>query len=138
MRIHVATITSAALLASTAAAQSAERAPQATSPIGTWRGTSTCLVRSSPCHDESVVYYITRSGNADSVAIDARKIVGGQEDAMGVLACGVTASDSTNVAVTCAMRNGVWRFRVRGDSLVGELRLPDGTKFRDVRAVRAR
>jgi hypothetical protein len=36
------------------------------------------------------------------------------------------------------MRNGVWRFVVRGDSLTGELRLPDGTKFRDVRTARMR
>jgi hypothetical protein len=35
------------------------------------------------------------------------------------------------------MQNGVWRFMVRGDSLVGELRLPDDTKFRDVRTARA-
>ena len=138
MRIHIAVAGFAILLATTAAAQSARRARQSPSPIGTWRGTSICLVRNSPCHDETVVYYITRSGGADSVAIDARKIVGGQEDSMGVLACGVTAGDSTNVVVTCVMRNGVWRFHVRGDRLVGELRLPDGSKFRDVRATRAR
>jgi hypothetical protein len=34
--------------------------------------------------------------------------------------------------------NGTWRFTVRGDSLIGELRLPDSTKFRDVRAARAK
>ena len=40
--------------------------------------------------------------------------------------------------LTCSTPNGVWHFTVRGDSLVGELRLPDGNKFRDVRAVRSR
>lgn len=131
MRIHLAIVAATTLLASTAAAQ-------APSPIGTWRGTSICLVRNSPCHDESTVYRITRAGGGDSVAVDALKIVGGQEESMGVLACGVTAPDMATVVVRCAMRNGVWSFRVRGDSLVGELRLPDGSKFRDVRATRAR
>lgn len=137
MRIHLAIVAATTLLASTAAAQAAG-APQDTSPIGTWRGTSICLVRNSPCHDESTVYRITRAGGGDSVAVDALKIVGGQEESMGVLACGVTAPDMATVVVRCAMRNGVWSFRVRGDSLVGELRLPDGSKFRDVRATRAR
>jgi len=31
---------------------------------------------------------------------------------------------------------GTWQVRVRNDSLVGELRLSDNTKFRDVRAIR--
>jgi hypothetical protein len=40
--------------------------------------------------------------------------------------------------LTCAMPNGVWRFTMRGDSLVGELRLPDNRKFRDIKATRSR
>jgi hypothetical protein len=104
-----------------------------TSPVGVWRGTSLCLVRPSPCHDEVVVYRITAATASDSVSIDARKIVDSREEEMGVLPCGVAAGGTS---VTCTMRNGVWRFSVRGDSLVGELRLPDGTKFRDVRLVR--
>jgi hypothetical protein len=51
-------------------------------PIGTWRGTSTCLVRPSPCNDEHIVYRITRVGAPDSVSIDARKIVNGREEEM--------------------------------------------------------
>jgi hypothetical protein len=66
----------------------AQAAADASTPIGVWRGTSLCLVRRSACHDEVVVYRITRAQ--------------------------------------------------AGDSLVGELRLPDSTKFRDVRAVRSR
>lgn len=138
MRNHVACIAVAMLVASTAGAQGARRAPAAPSPVGTWRGTSICLVQPSPCHDESTVYRITPSGGGDSVAVDALKIVRGQEESMGVLSCGVSAAGAAEVAIRCAMRNGVWSFRVRGDSLVGELRLPDGTKFRDVRAARGR
>jgi hypothetical protein len=103
-------------------------------PIGVWRGTSTCLVQPSACHDEIVVYRITQAAR-DSVSLDARKIVDAREEEMGVLACGLGARDAS---LTCTMRNGVWRFSIHGDSLVGELRLPDKTKFRDVRAIRSR
>lgn len=112
-------------------------AAQGTAPpaIGTWRGTSLCLVRPSACHDEVVVYRITATAVRDSLSMDARKIVNGAEEEMGVLGCRWSAPSAQ---VTCSMRNGVWQFSVRGDSLVGELRLPDGTKFRDVRTQRSR
>lgn len=52
------------------------QAPAAgTNPVGVWRGTSLCTVRPSPCHDEVVVYYITRANGSDSLTLDARKIV---------------------------------------------------------------
>lgn len=107
----------------------------AANPVGVWRGTSLCLVRPSPCHDEVVVYRITRLNASDSLSLDARKIVDGREEEMGVLACRFAASD---VSLTCTIPRGVWRFTIRRDSLVGELRLPDNTKFRDVRAARSR
>lgn len=115
----------AGVLAHRAAAQAT---PGPASFVGVWRGTSTCTVRPSPCKDEIVVYRITRAAAGDSVLVDARKIVNAREEEMGVLACRV----GTGASLTCAMRNGVWRFTVRGDSLVGELRLPDGTRYRDV------
>jgi hypothetical protein len=103
------------------------------SPVGTWRGTSICLVHPSACNDEVVVYRVTRIAG-DSMSMDARKIVAGKEEEMGVLGCKHTPAQSE---LRCAMRNGVWAFTVRHDSLVGDLRLPDGTRFRDVRAARA-
>jgi hypothetical protein len=111
----------------------AQATTTASNPVGVWRGTSKCLVRPSPCRDEVVVYRITRLAT-DSVSIDARKIVDGSEEEMGLLACRLAPGAS----ITCTMRNGVWRFTVRRDSLVGELRLPDDRKFRDVRTARSR
>lgn len=93
-----------------------------------------CLVRPSACHDEIVVYRITPAKAADSLTMDARKIVRGEEEEMGVLTCRFTAPDAM---LTCPMPRGTWRFRLRRDSLVGELRLPNDGKFRDVRTVRA-
>jgi hypothetical protein len=80
------------------------------------------------------VYRITRLNASDSVSLDGRKVVNGQEVEMGVLGCGFVTSSS---ALRCTMPNGTWRFVIRGDSLVGDLRLPDNTKFRDVRTARS-
>ena len=128
-------LTAFAAVAALAQGAPAQQAASAANPIGVWRGSSICLVRPSACNDESVVYRIARAKAADSVSVDALKIVNGREEDMGVLACGVAARGSE---VACAFPKGVWRFTVRGDSLVGELRLVDGTRFRDVRAVRSR
>jgi hypothetical protein len=111
----------------------AQAAASASNPTGVWRGTSLCLVRPSACHDEVVVYRITRLNAGDSISLDARKIVNAREEEMGVLACRLAGA-----SLTCTIPRGVWHFTVRHDSLVGELRLPDSTKFRDVRASRSR
>jgi len=103
-------------------------------PVGTWRGTSLCQVRPSACHDETVVYRITRTTARDRLAMDGRRIVHGEEVGMGILTC---RFDAPSGRLTCSIPNGVWRFTVRGDSLVGELRRPDGTKVHDVRTVRS-
>jgi len=108
-------------------------APDA-SPLGTWRGTSRCVVRPSACKDESVIYHIALKGS-DSLSVGALKVVNGREDDMGTLACELNAA---RAFITCAIPNGKWRFAVRHDSLVGQLRLRDGTWFRDVHATRSR
>jgi hypothetical protein len=107
----------------------------AADPVGIWRGTSVCQVRPSPCHDEIVVYRIARAKARDSISMDARKVVDGHEEEMGILACRLAA---LGASFTCTMPNGVWRFTIRRDSLIGDLRLLDSTKYRDVRAARSR
>lgn len=132
LRPCLCAIIAVGLFAHRGPAQATAGAPN---PFGVWRGTSTCLVRPSPCKDEITVYRISRTRVTDSALVDARKIVNGQEEEMGVLACRLAARGTS---LTCTMPNGVWRFTTRGDSLIGELRLPDSTKFRDVRAARSR
>ena len=135
MKIPLSGLAVASLLALSAGAQSSQHQPSVTTPVGVWRGTSVCLVRPSACNDEIVVYRIAHAKAADSLTVDARKIVRGEEQDMGVLSCRFA---SPNGPLTCVIPHGTWEFRVRKDSLVGELRLPDNTKFRDVRAVRSR
>lgn len=133
-RVRLTTLAVASLLARGAGAQSPPQQPPAMTPVGIWRGTSVCLVRPSACKDEIVVFRIAHTKVADSLTLDGRKIVRGEEEEMGVLTCRFT---SPNGPLTCAIPQGTWEFRVRNDSLVGELRLPDNTKVRDVRTIRA-
>ena len=135
MRIRLAGLIVVSLLAPGVAvgAQSTSQQRAAVTPVGTWRGTSVCLVRPSACHDEIVVYRIAPTNAPDSVTMDARKIVSGEEQEMGILRCRFTSS---NGSLICVIPQGTWQFRVSADSLVGELRHPDNTKFRDVRTTR--
>ncbi|HEY4670666.1 MAG TPA: hypothetical protein VIG78_01265 [Gemmatimonadaceae bacterium] len=103
-------------------------------PVGVWRGTSRCTQHPSACNDETVVYHITRVNTGDSLSVDARKIVNGQEDDMGVIGCHTVSGTQFR----CPMPNGTWYFTVRRDSLVGELRLPDNSPFREIRTARSR
>ncbi len=133
-RIHLAGVAMASAVAGAAIAQSPVQPPALMNPVGNWRGTSVCLVRPSECNDEIVVYRITPMKTADSLVVDARKIVRGEEQDMGVLGCGLVPVSGQ---LTCTIPQGVWHFRVRNDSLTGELRLSDNTRFREVRAKRA-
>jgi hypothetical protein len=135
MRIRLTGLVVVSMLARGVGAQSPSPQAAVVTPVGTWRGTSVCLVRPSACNDETVVYRIAHTNAADSLTVDARKIVRGEEQEMGVLTCHFA---STNGPLTCVMPQGTWQFHVRNDSLVGELRLADNTKFRDVRTIRAR
>jgi hypothetical protein len=119
-------------VANAAAAQTDAATPSA---VGVWRGTSTCLVQPSACHDEVVVYRITRGNTSDSVSIDARKIVAGKEVEMGVLGCRLDAAANQ---ITCTIPLGVFRFTIRGDTLAGELKTLDGRRFRDIRTSRSK
>lgn len=134
MNIHLIGFALAGVLARTASAQAPAQASASATPVGTWRGTSVCLVRPSACNDEIVVYRITQMKAADSVTVDARKIVRGAEEEMGVLSCRLVPRTGR---LTCSMPQGVWHFAVRNDSLTGELRLPDSTRYREVRTKRA-
>ena len=45
---------------------------------------------------------------SDSLSVDARKIVNGQEEQMGILGCRLATSGAQ---FTCSMPNGVWALR---------------------------
>lgn len=99
--------------------------------VGTWQGSSLCQVKSSPCHDEHVVYRIS-SGQARHYRIDAYKVVGGHEEYMGAIDVtldGAGAELDGPVTGGGQVRGRV-HFVLNGSRLSGRMILNDGTLFR--------
>jgi hypothetical protein len=98
-------------------------------PAGIWKGESICTIKTSPCHDEKVVYRITEPDSAGKLTVQMDKIVNGAPENMAKLDCNFSASGRT---LTCPMRNGEWKFIVDQNSMNGTLSLPDGTLYRKI------
>jgi len=100
--------------------------------IGTWKGTSLCQVKNSPCHDEIVVYFITKGNSPDSCVMNANKIVNGKEEEMGTL---YFRFDKTNNEIVSTAPNTEWKFKLRDGKLEGTL-VYSNSLFRIIEAKR--
>ncbi len=101
---------------------------------GTWRGTSLCQVKQSACHDENVVYHISKK-SANLYTIQASKIVNGAEEDMDTFDSVVY--DETKQTLKFTMkdnqgRNAVWLFKIDGMQIQGTLTINENTLFRIV------
>jgi hypothetical protein len=96
--------------------------------IGDWTGESICQVKNSPCHDEKVVYHVTRGKAADLVECSADKIVDGKAVNMGTL---VFKYDKEAGTLVCD-DHGHWQFTIKGNKMEGTLTLADGTLYRKI------
>jgi hypothetical protein len=101
---------------------------------GIWKGTSLCQVKPSACHDENVVYHISKT-SANLYTIQASKIVNGREEDMGTFDSVVY--DGTKQTLTFTMkdgqgRNSVWLFKIDGMQMHGTLTINENTLFRIV------
>jgi hypothetical protein len=85
--------------------------------VGNWYGTSLCQIKSSPCHDENVVYHISKNKGSDTFSINATKIVKGAEEEMGILP--FVYNKKTNQFTSTAY--GTWTFNIEGNKLEGTL-----------------
>ena len=100
---------------------------------GIWKGTSLCKVKPSACHDENVVYHISKK-SANVYTIQANKIVNGAEVDMGTFDSVVY--DETKQTLTFIMkdrqgRSNVWLFKLDGMQMHGTL-TQETTLFRIV------
>ena len=87
---------------------------------GTWKGTSLCQVKNSPCHDEIVVYYISKDSIGKAYEVVANKIVNGKEDSMGTIS--LTYDDQKKAFVSAdSVRNARWEFKLTGNTIKGTL-----------------
>jgi len=87
---------------------------------GIWKGTSLCQIKNSPCHDEVVVYHISKDSNGKSYEVIANKIVDGKEDYMGTIPFTYDSKQKVFVSVD-SVRNARWEFKIAGSAMKGTL-----------------
>ena len=87
---------------------------------GIWKGTSLCQIKNSPCHDEIVVYHISKDSTGKSYDMIANKIVDGKEEFMGTISFTYDNQQKVFVSVDSA-RNARWEFRITGNAMKGTL-----------------
>jgi hypothetical protein len=86
---------------------------------GTWKGTSLCQVKNSPCHDETVVYYISKTNKENILEMNANKIVNGEEVEMGKIQ--FRFDKETEQIISISQPNAIWTFKRKGNTLEGTL-----------------
>ena len=88
--------------------------------IGTWKGTSVCQIKSSPCHDELAAYHLSKGDKPGIYHIVANKIINGVEEDMGAFDFSFEAGTGT-LTYTDEARDAVWKFKVSGNKMEGTL-----------------
>ncbi len=96
---------------------------------GIWKGSSLCQVKNSPCHDETVVYHISKKSGTDTFSVLANKIVNGAEEEMGVIPFGFNAK---TMQLVSNAYNSTWNFTIKGNNMDGTL-LHNGELYRIIK-----
>jgi len=103
----------------------AQNKPDGNQLIGDWSGESKCVGSNPYCHDEVVVYHISRSKtDAKKITIVADKIIDGKPDYMGTFECDYDVVKHTLTSEFTIPRTGgkgVWLFKIDGDKMDGTL-----------------
>lgn len=102
-----------------------------TDPIaGTWRGSSLCQVKDSPCHDEIAVYHASKL-TATTYQFQMNKMVNGKEEEMGPLVFTWNDTLKTLTAINHSRRgDGHWTFQLKGNTMHGTLTVENNTLYR--------
>ena len=97
---------------------------------GTWKGTSICQVKDSPCHDEIAIYHAVKA-EGNTYRFQMNKIVNGKEVEMGETTFTYDKSNETLDGVTTSVRGkGLWHFVVKGDTMHGTLTVDNNVLYR--------
>jgi hypothetical protein len=97
---------------------------------GTWKGSSLCQVKDSPCHDEIAVYHAKKL-SSDTYQFQMNKMVNGKEEEMGPLTFSWNDKLKTLTGVNKSSRGtGTWRFQLVGNKMHGTLTIDNKTLFR--------
>jgi len=87
---------------------------------GNWKGTSLCQVKNSSCHDETVVYHISKNSGSNLYPVDAGKIIDGKENDMGTLNFSFDPKQMILFLVD-SVQQVKWEFKVIGKEMHGTL-----------------
>jgi hypothetical protein len=87
---------------------------------GMWKGTSLCQVKNSPCHDEIVVYHISKDNTGESYEMIANKIINGKEEYMGTIPFTYNEQQKVYVSID-SVANARWEFKITGNAMKGTL-----------------
>jgi hypothetical protein len=88
--------------------------------VGTWKGTSICQVKPSPCNDEIAIYHVSKKDKPNSYHMVMNKIVNGKEEDMGE--CDYLFNRSDGSFSGHDEKYGVsWTFTIKGKNMEGEL-----------------
>jgi hypothetical protein len=102
---------------------------------GTWRGNSECVVKNSPCQDETNIYrFSEEAAKPGWFSGTGSKVVNGAEVSMGTLDW---QYDAKTHILESKNPNGVFHFVVDGDQIEGTLLLSDGTIYRRIHLSKA-
>jgi hypothetical protein len=100
-------------------------ADDASELVGNWTGESICVGNNPACHDEKVVYRISKaSTEPGKLIITMDKIVDGKPETMGVMDFKYDGEKRMLVGeFKNARYHGVWEFTVKGETMEGTLSL---------------
>jgi len=87
---------------------------------GTWKGTSICQVKDSPCHDEISICHVSTTDKPGVYRLVMNKIVNGVEEDMGVSDFIFNSKEKSLTWVDKA-RNTVWTFYIHDKTMEGTL-----------------
>jgi len=109
---------------------SAQDQQKADAIAGTWKGSSLCQVKDSPCHDEIAVYHAKKL-TSDTYQFQMNKMVNGKEEEMGPLVFTWDDKLKTLTGVNKSSKGtGTWRFQLDGNKMHGTLTVDGNTLFR--------
>jgi hypothetical protein len=101
------------------AGSKAQSANADSSFYGTWKGTSICQIKNSPCHDETVVFYVSKSAKENLIELKGNKIVNGVEEEMGII--DFRYDPVSKEIVSVSQPDAIWKFRKNKNSMSGTL-----------------
>ena len=79
-----------------------------------------CQVKNSSCHDEAVVYHISKNSGSNLYLVDAGKIIDGKENDMGTLNFSFDPKQMILFLVD-SVQQVKWEFKVIGKEMHGTL-----------------